>query len=171
MNDSFLVLISGLPGTGKTVLARKISKRLQIPLFSKDRLQSVLREHDLADRSTADGYFLILDLADEQLDLGVSAVLDGVFPMGGFRSAAREIAERNNTKFLPIFCYCSDVSIWNDRMKDREQYVPNWTPVDWSKVERIQSIYEPWDPLTTLFVDAVEGLDKNLEQVLSWIRS
>lgn len=169
MNSTVLAIFSGLPGTGKTALARKVARALHIPLFAKDRIQSVLRIRGLVGEGTPDGYHIMLDLADEQLSLGVSVVLDAVFPMKGFRSAARDIAHRNSASFRPIYCYSSDRSVWRDRMKGREQYVPNWTPVGWEAVERLQAVYEPWNLETTLFVDSLNPLEDNLVLVMDWI--
>jgi predicted kinase len=97
-------------------------------------------------------------------------VLDAVFPMEEFRLAARDIARRNNADFCPIYCYCSDQSVWQERMKGREQYVPNWTPVGWEAVERLQAMYESWDSETTLFVDSLNDFEDNLVLILEWIR-
>jgi predicted kinase len=170
LRDHALVLFSGLPGTGKTSLAQQVARQLAVPLFAKDRIQSALRVRGLADRETVDGYYLLFDLADEQLGLGISVVLDAVFPREGFRRLARDMASRHSAKFYPIHCYCSDEGIWLKRMKKRQQYVPNWTPVGWDEVKRIQTGYEPWEPEGVLFVDAISLFEENLARVLRWIR-
>jgi predicted kinase len=165
-----LILFSGLPGSGKTTLARMVARHLRIPLLGKDRFQSALRTHGLAARATPDGYHLMLDLADEQLSLEVSIILDAVFPKDGFRLAARDIARRNGANFRAIYCYCSDETIWQERMKERQEFVPNWTPVDWDEVQRLRAFYQPWDPQTTLFIDSLNDLSENLALTLRWIQ-
>ena len=169
-DETLLILFSGLPGTGKTTLARRVAQALGAPLFAKDRLQSVLWVHGTADRATADGYHLLLDQADEQLALGISVVLDAVFPLPGFREQAREIAARHGARFRVVYCFCSDEAAWRARMAGRRQLVPHWAPVGWEEVERLAALYTPWAPGTALPVDACDGVDENLARVLKWIR-
>src|SRR5688572_10856480 len=101
-----LVLFSGLPGCGKTTLARRLAEQRNLPLLSKDRVQRVLRDSECAGAALL-SYQLILDLADEQLALRVSLIVDAVFPRAGFRDAANEIAVRNRALFRPVVCVCS----------------------------------------------------------------
>lgn len=171
MLASVLVLFSGLPGCGKTTLARRAAQRFGIPLFAKDRLQARLRQQGLAPRATADGYHLILDLADEQLSLGVSAILDAVFPQAGFRQRARQIASQRQARLGVIYCHCSDLELWKRRFDDRAQYVPDWSPVGWEEVERIRPTFEPWSPDEALFVDAVNDIEGNFARVAGWIQT
>ena len=165
-----LILFSGLPGCGKTTLARQLASHLNIPLFAKDRFQSLLRQQGLAERATTDGYHLMLDMADEQLSLGVSVILDAVFPLPEFREHAAEIARRHAVRFRPIYCYCSDEVAWRERLIGRRHvYVPHWTPVGWEEVERIRAFFVPWSPKEALFVDAMDGVEENLAKALMWV--
>jgi predicted kinase len=165
-----LILFAGMPGSGKTTLARMVSRRLGVPAFAKDRVQRVLRDHHLADASSGDGYYIILDLADEQLSLGLSVILDATFPLDHFRTVASEIAARHQARFCAIYCHCSDDAIWRERMVNRVQYVPGWKPVGWDDVLRMRDYYQPWDD-NALFADSVRPPEENLPAVLEYIRT
>lgn len=168
-NEATLILFSGMPGSGKTTLARLVARRLGIPAFAKDRVQRVLRDHHLADASTGDGYYIILDQADEQLSLGMSVILDATFPLDHFRTVASEIAARHNARFCAFYCTCSDDRVWSERMKRRVQYVPNWQPVGWDDVLRMRDYYQPWND-NALTVDSMNPPDENYSMVVDHIR-
>lgn len=164
-----LILFAGMPGSGKTTLARMVARRLSIPAFAKDRIQRVLRDHNLADESSGDGYYLILDMADEQLSLGLSVILDATFPLDHFRTVASEIAARHKANFCAIYCYCSDDDAWRERMTTRVQYVPNWKPVGWDVVVRMRDYYQPWNE-NALLVDSLYPPEENFPKVLAYIQ-
>lgn len=170
MVDPTLVLFAGMPGSGKTTLARMVSRELRLPIFSKDRMQRVLRDHHLAAENTGDGYYLILDLADEQLGLGVSVILDATFPLDHFRIVASEIAVRHHARFCVIYCHCSDDAVWRKRMEQRVQYVPGWRPVGWDDVLRMRTYYQPWGD-NALVVDSLMTPEDNFSIVLDRIEN
>ena len=165
-----LILFAGMPGSGKTTLARLVAQKLHIPSFAKDRVQRVLRDHNLADEASGDGYYIILDLADEQLALGMSVILDATFPLDHFRMVASEIAARHKANFCAVYCYCSDDNVWKRRMNHRVHYVPGWRPVGWDDVERMRGYYQPWRQ-NALSADSLKPPEENFEMVLNHIRS
>ncbi len=166
--DPTLILFTGMPGSGKTTLARMVARALRLPVFSKDRVQRVLRDHHLVDENTGDGYYIILDMADEQLDLGVSVILDATFPLDHFRTVASEIAARHSARFCAVYCYCSDDAIWQERMEQRVQYVPGWRPVGWDAVLRMRAYYQPWGA-NALPVDSLLPPEENFRAVMAQV--
>jgi predicted kinase len=165
----YLILLSGLPGTGKTRLGIRLSKTLRLPLLSKDRFQSHLRLQGLAGREGAEGYEMIFNSADQQLTIGTGAILDAVFPKRGFRLRARDLAESYGFLFKPIYLYCSSVEVLKTRMENREKLVPNWTPVGWSEVEKIRSYFEPWPEGSALELNAIDEFEFNFNRAIQWI--
>ena len=78
-----LIIITGLPGTGKTTLARDLAKRYGLPLLSKDTIKEPLMDvlgTDAPSRTLSDISFAVMfSMAREQLALGHSLILEGNF--------------------------------------------------------------------------------------------
>ena len=79
-----LIIFTGLPGTGKSSLADEVGREMSLPVFSKDWLEAALRlcglgrTEDEARALGYAGYELLTLLAERQLKLGQSAILDSV---------------------------------------------------------------------------------------------
>ncbi len=164
-----LVLLSGLPGTGKTRLAIEISRKRHYPILSKDRFQSQLRAQGLTGKEGAEGYELLFDAAEQQLSLGIGVILDAVFPRTGFRRRAETLARLHGAPFRPVFCYCSDEEALKERLHNRERYVPDWTPVGWVELERIRAYFEAWPEGSALRLDTQLDFEQNLSRALDYI--
>src|SRR5688572_28749310 len=144
MNDTpKLIAFSGLPATGKSHLAEVLAKHLQIPLFSKDHFESILYKAKLSDGTSLRGYHLLLETAKLQLSLGISVIVDAVFPLQGFRDRLGELAIEAQATLYIIHTFCSDEVVHRKRLLERPSHVP-WSPADWERVQEIASFYGSW---------------------------
>ena len=92
--------------------------------------------------------------------------------MGSGRDAAGELVKRYHARFRPIHTFCSDESIWRDRVEKRIQNaLPNETPATWEGILSERNNYRLWQPEDALFVDACRSIDENLDKVLQYIQS
>src|ERR671912_1180284 len=162
-----LILFSGLPGTGKSTLACRLARELQIPLLCIDDVTGdVPGDTDVAfwDSKVA----VLLDLTRTQLDLGLSVIVDSVF-MNLDRYHARDIARKNNVRFLPVYVFMSDEEVWKERVIKRYNELNNLAVATWEQIQHQRQHFREWNTETALFIDSMDPLDRNAETVLNFV--
>jgi len=166
-----LILFSGLPGTGKTMLACQVASHLRIPLLRIDDLVAFI---PLSMQQHADPFWetmvgILLNLAEAQLQIGVSVVIDSVF-MGEDRLTAQQIAARWQAEFRPIHTYVSDEAIWRRRVEARSASAsPEDGVATWESIQEQRKWFAPWQPGSALFVDGTDSVEGNLAKVLEYV--
>lgn len=166
-----LIVFSGLPGTGKTTLAETIGREMRIPVFAFDWLMSVIVPFDIlpSNRVSAEiGYGLLTRLAERQLTLGQSAILDSVAGLAAGREQWRVLAAAYGATFYAIETICSDEALQRSRIEGRTRGIPNWYELTWANVEQSRANFQAWDG-ARLVVDAVEPLAQNLERIREYL--
>ena len=165
-----LIVVSGIPGTGKSTLADALAAALGAPVFTKDRIEAslwrsgVTADHD----SWTVAEDMLGTLASEQLRRTQSAILDTVARTGPSRDAWRSIAEEHSAAFKPIECICSDEAVHRSRIDGRERGIPGWYELTWDDVQRARSLWEPWD-IDRLVLDAITPLGENVASAIAYV--
>ncbi|MFE1382942.1 AAA family ATPase [Streptomyces sp. NPDC058740] len=112
-----LILVGGLPGSGKSALSGALADRLGVTLLSSDRLRKELAgipadqpaaapygEGLYTPEWTARTYAALLERAASLLERGESVLLDATWSNPAQRDAAQGIAERTGADLVALHC-------------------------------------------------------------------
>jgi predicted kinase len=104
-----LVIITGLPGTGKTTLARDSARRLGLPLICKDTIKEPLLDMLGADASRSRelsniSFAVMFALARELLAVGDSLILEGNFRAGEHETPLRAAFAPDSPNIVQVLC-------------------------------------------------------------------
>ena len=165
-----LILCSGLPGTGKSTLATALGRALSIPVFAKDWLEATLWRSGIGREQSSGwaGYALLTALAESQLRLGQSVILDCVAGRETLRGEWQALATQHGAAYRPVECVCADEALHQARLAGRQRGIPGWYELDWAEVERVRAGYEPWTA-DRLVLDMATPLAENLATALAYI--
>ena len=147
-----LIVLSGLPGSGKTVLAEGLARALLIPLFSVDLIEGAMWRCGLDKaNSSAVAYEAAQVLADENLRLRLSVIIDAVNPVEARRAAWRNLASKYRVGLKIIECTCADDAILRQRIESRVRAGPSHHEFTWKGLLQRRAEYESWtDPRLVL---------------------
>ncbi|HTJ61735.1 MAG TPA: AAA family ATPase [Candidatus Saccharimonadales bacterium] len=167
-----LVVVSGLPGTGKSTVATHIARALGAAHLSKDIFEAALWRSGITRESGAGwaAYEQLGAVAEAQLRLGLPVVLDSVTPNERIRSAWRDLAARAGARFVAIECVCPDEGLHRSRLDGRTRDIPGWPEVSWDQVVEVRSRYEPWTG-DRLVLDATRPMSDNLAAAEAYVRA
>lgn len=168
---AMLLVLSGLPGTGKSELAQRLGGRLRIPVLSVDPIESAILRAGIA-RGFATGlaaYLVVEALADAQLSLGQDVIVDAVNAVEPAKDMWRALAAKHGAALEIVECRCSDEALHRERLDARRRgLAPSFREPSWDDLQKRRIEYTPWaEPL--LVVDAIASRESNVDRVLAWL--
>ena len=150
-----LVLITGLPGSGKSTMAEAAGQALGGPVIGHDWAMSGLRPFPEVQEALDTmgvrghrgvGWSVLWALARSQLRLGSSVVLDGVARQPEV-DGTRQVAFEEGAGAVVVMTSCGDAVLHRSRVEGRQRGIPNWYELDWDHVEQARSSWVPPDNL------------------------
>src|SRR5690349_2700724 len=111
-DDDVLLLIGGLPGVGKTTVAREVARRSGGAHVRIDALEAGLVDLGLAPpgRVGAAGYGLALTVADTLLVGGATVIVDAVFPVAESRAPWTALAAQHGVRSTWVRLVCGNAA-------------------------------------------------------------
>jgi|SRR5579872_2209289 len=139
-----LIVLGGLPATGKTTIARQLSRRIRGTHLRIDTIEQALRSSGrLADDVGPAGYIVAYALAEDMLRLGQVVIADSVNPVAATREAWRAVAARAEVPVVEVEIVRSDPADHRRHVEARTADIPALRPPTWDDV--LARDYEPWD--------------------------
>ena len=156
-----LIVFGGLPGIGKTALARELTRRLSASYVRIDAIEQSLRTAGLAVGPT--GYVIGNELAAENLKIGRIVVADCVNPVLASRDGWRDTASKNAARLVEIEVICSDAGEHRRRVESRVADINGLVVPTWRDV--MDRAYEPWDRERVVLDTARESIDNLVDRI------
>ena len=171
-----LVLVGGLPGTGKSTIAGALADEFGMTMLRSDRLRKELaglspevhapspyRRGLYAAAWTDRTYGELLRRAESLLALGESVVLDASWSDQRWRDAAIAVAERAHADFVALRCVASP-EVVADRLRSRSGI----SDADPSIASAMRADAHPWPEASE--VDTTTAVDETVRHAAAQVR-
>ncbi|WP_084350982.1 AAA family ATPase [Millisia brevis] len=171
---SSLVVLSGLPGVGKTTIARAVGAETGAVHLRIDTIEAALSTSGIVERaggweSNPDaGYRVAYAVAGDLLRAGHDVVADSVNPLGITRTAWAAVADAAHANLIDVEVTCVDRALHRRRVEERVSDLEGLTVPTWAEV--VQRRYEP-RALSVLRVDTSAGIETAVGTLVAAIRA
>jgi predicted kinase len=161
-----LIVIFGLPGTGKTTFATVLSNQLGIKHFNTDIIRSLLSKSQQYDEENkAFIYDEMLHLTRLEFEKGKSVIVDATFYKKKLRKRFKVLAQEYdvNVKWIEV---CAGEEVVKKRVSKKRRY----SEADYAVYQMIKSQFEPIQEKYIQLFSGQEEMPDLIEKAIKFIK-
>lgn len=157
-----LIILGGLPGVGKTTIARELAVQIGAVHLRIDSIEQAIVASGLARQPLNDvGYCVAYAVAEDNLRIGRTVIADSVNPLQVTRDAWVGVANVAKVKFIEIEVKCIDAEEHRHRVETRAVDIPGARPPTWEEV--VSRAYDSWNREHLLIDTARKTVAQNVK--------
>ncbi|MGI8537336.1 MAG: AAA family ATPase [Mycobacteriales bacterium] len=139
-----LVVIAGLPGTGKTTLSRRLATEMSAAVVRLDAVETaIVRSGELKPPLGPVGYLVAQAGVTGCLEVGTPVVVDAVSPVAEARAGWRTAAAAAGAPVHVFEVVLNDLGEHRRRVEQRRSDLEGLVVPTWDQVRARD--YQPWD--------------------------
>lgn len=163
---STLIVLGGLPATGKSTIAAAVARRTGAVYLRVDRIEQAVVDWTSLDHPVGPvGYAIAHELAREQLMLGLDVIVECVNPAAVTRDPWLDTAAGAGASIIEVELQCSDRVVHERRVATRTSDVAGLVKPTWSQIR--DRDYEPWSRPRLEIDTATTSVDEAVQLVLA----
>lgn len=145
MGTPILIVLGGLPATGKSTIAEILNRNGAFSYIRIDTIEQALRgSGEMGDSGVqASGYIVAYAVAGDLLKGGNAVLVECVNPIELTRRAWQDTAKQHHSQLVQVELFCSDPLIHRQRAETRTVSVPGLDLPRWGAIQ--ERTYDPWD--------------------------
>ena len=161
-----LIVLAGLPATGKSTIAREIARRTGAVWLRVDSMDQAIWNSGTAPEDLHDwSYRAAQAIAEDNLRLAHDVVADCVNDLAITRTGWRNAGLRAGAEILEVEVVCMDTDEHRKRVEIRETEIPDLVLPRWETISSLK--FEAWDRDHLTIDTAAHSVDACVEQILA----